>query len=155
MDWITSTKESCPPRYHTRERSYFPTVKWLWSGCCQVDGIWSHQATSTRWSLLDQEKHWRQGSLNWMPPELLGKENDVFAAGCLFFAYLTGGVHPFGSGRDIVANIKQMFAVNVHSKRRTFLLFVFSSPLFISCSWFFDRTVAQSLCLRGHCECDD
>jgi len=83
-----------------------------------------------------------KGSLNWMPPELLDfvldkkssdstgifgcKENDVFAAGCLFFAYLTGGVHPFGSGREIVANIKQMFAVNVHSKRNI-LLFVFSS----------------------------
>jgi serine/threonine protein kinase len=79
-----------------------------------------------------------KGSLNWMPPEMLDflldkksshstgifgcKENDVFAAGCLFFAYLTGGIHPFGTGLEIVANIKQMFAANVHSERPIILI---------------------------------
>ena len=71
-------------------------------------------------------------SLEWLSPELLDflldeesrpkstdifgwKENDIFATGCLFFTYLTGGIHPFGSGREIVTNIKQMKAINAHS----------------------------------------
>ena len=80
-----------------------------------------------------------KGSLNWMSPELLDflvdensvksagitgcKENDVFAAGCLFFTYLTGGVHPFGSGLDIVPNIKQLNAVNSERKEQ-FILYI-------------------------------
>ena len=80
-----------------------------------------------------------RGSLNWMSPELLDflldnnstksasvkgcKENDVFAAGCLFFTYLTRGVHPFGSGSDMVSNIKQLNEVNSKSKAQ-FILFI-------------------------------
>lgn len=65
-----------------------------------------------------------KGNLKWMAPEMFAllrqtaafeknyarrmmKESDVFSAGCVFFFYLTGGLHPFGYGPDIVANILQ------------------------------------------------
>ena len=101
-----------------------------------------------------------KGSLNWMSPELLDflvdensvksagitgcKENDVFAAGCLFFTYLTGGVHPFGSGLDIVPNIKQLNAVNSESKEQFILCIIIYHLIELL---FLNRAPYSSLCL--------
>ena len=68
-----------------------------------------------------------RGTLIWMAPELLNQLrsssvrgtvlNDVFSAGLLFFSYLTGGVHPFGSNADeIVDNILKRKGVYFSSK---------------------------------------
>ena len=63
------------------------------------------------------------GNLKWMAPEMFQlllqtaacenirapvmlKESDVFPAGCVFFFYLTGGLHPFGYGSNIVRKIR-------------------------------------------------
>ena len=68
-----------------------------------------------------------QGSVKWMAPELLqflcqsySKVDasvlaDVFSTGCLFFSYVTGGIHPFGNGMEIVYNIKDFKPVNSSS----------------------------------------
>ena len=72
----------------------------------------------------------QKGTLYWMAPEILaftirgcgssaGPNKftctaDVFSAGCLFFSFLTGGVHPFGSTvkRDVSSNIESNNPVN-------------------------------------------
>ncbi len=59
-----------------------------------------------------------RGTLNWMAPELLENvdvspdvlprgtiESDTFAAGCVFFYFLTRGSHPFGKPSLVPANI--------------------------------------------------
>ncbi len=73
----------------------------------------------------------QKGTLYWMAPEIWtfiirGRASttgsnkftcasDVFSAGCLFFSFLTGGVHPFGSiiKRDVSANIESNNPVNL------------------------------------------
>jgi len=75
-----------------------------------------------------------QGSLNWMPPELLKsllegmlrpstagvrinlELADVFSAGCTIFFYLTGGHHAFGTETAIVTNITNSNAVLIESE---------------------------------------
>jgi serine/threonine-protein kinase/endoribonuclease IRE1 len=42
---------------------------------------------------------------------------DVFAAGCTFFRYLNGGLHPFGKGFDIEVNIMKGKPINATSKK--------------------------------------
>jgi serine/threonine-protein kinase/endoribonuclease IRE1 len=65
-----------------------------------------------------------KGTKYYMAPELLVLNNlhvlqekctissDVFAAGCTFFRYLAGGLHPFGKGFDIEGNIVDGNPVN-------------------------------------------
>ena len=72
-----------------------------------------------------------KGNLKWMAPEmfqllwktaafennrntLLLKESDVFPAGCVFFFFLTKGLHPFGRGPEIVSNIRKWDRVNAN-----------------------------------------
>ena len=74
------------------------------------------------------------GSLGWMAPEILTQyyeatlrknvliaikftpESDIFAAGCVFFFFLTRGIHPFGTEKSIVSNIKDGNPTNKSSK---------------------------------------
>ncbi len=68
-----------------------------------------------------------KGTENWMAPEILvlvdsnqnelAKEratvkSDIFALGCVFFYFLKEGIHPFGNGVLIPANILQFKPVN-------------------------------------------
>lgn len=70
-----------------------------------------------------------EGNVNWMAPEILARVSeleillfnpeqssssggkrftvatDVFSAGCLFFYFLSKGIHPFGWPHNIVNNI--------------------------------------------------
>jgi serine/threonine protein kinase len=66
-----------------------------------------------------------KGTVNWMAPEMLELldddsrdstpkelphgtiQSDTFAAGCVFFYFLTGGKHPFGNNVTVPANILQ------------------------------------------------
>ncbi len=71
-----------------------------------------------------------KGTEYYMAPELLVLRNltgsvldkectiatDVFAAGCTFFRYLNGGLHPFGQGFDIEVNIMKGNPINATSK---------------------------------------
>lgn len=71
-----------------------------------------------------------QGSMNWMAPELLKclffpsdnepglltVQSDLFSAGCVFFFFLAGGIHPFGDGQEIVPNILSGNQSNIQSK---------------------------------------
>lgn len=74
---------------------------------------------------------WFRGTEGWVAPEgltLLVNEqqdfagfrgttaSDIFPVGCLFFFYLTGGIHPFGSVTDRFTNIQQGKHVNLNSK---------------------------------------
>jgi serine/threonine-protein kinase/endoribonuclease IRE1 len=72
-----------------------------------------------------------KGTEYYMAPELLALRNltgrvldkectiatDVFAAGCTFFRYLNGGLHPFGKGFNIEVNIMDGNPVNATSKK--------------------------------------
>ncbi len=61
-----------------------------------------------------------KGTLNWMAPEMLELmddsitelphgtiQSDTFAAGCVFFYFLTGGKHPFGNSVTVPGNVLQ------------------------------------------------
>ncbi len=72
-----------------------------------------------------------KGTEHYMAPELHVLENkterdrdkkctiatDVFAAGCTFFRYLNGGLHPFGKGFNIEVNIMKGNPNNATSKK--------------------------------------
>lgn len=77
-----------------------------------------------------------KGTLIWMAPEMLNMmENfdnsrrasvkiDVFSAGCVFFVFLTRGIHPFGDNSfEAQKNILQRQPVNF---KRTFFLILFT-----------------------------
>ena len=73
----------------------------------------------------------QKGTLYWMAPEIWAFTvrgrgptagpnkftcaSDVFSAGCLFFHFVTGGVHPFGSiiKRDVSSNIESNNPINL------------------------------------------
>jgi serine/threonine protein kinase len=70
-----------------------------------------------------------KGTVNYMAPEILNLadqgENDfargsvaiyIFSLGCVFFYFITKGLHPFGDGYQIPFNIVSGNAVNLHSK---------------------------------------
>jgi serine/threonine protein kinase len=75
----------------------------------------SHQGTFTQSGL--------KGTLKWMAPEILKLmenmdnnvielphgtiQSDTFAAGCVFFYFLTRGKHPFGNSFEIMMNISK------------------------------------------------
>lgn len=75
-------------------------------------------------------------TVGWMAPEILtieastdlaemkgARASDTFSSGCLFFSYLTDGLHPFGSGvnsftlyeRRIITCILLALFLNEHS----------------------------------------
>jgi serine/threonine protein kinase len=70
-----------------------------------------------------------KGTERWLAPELIqqdvktkvrGSQScDVFALGCVFFFYLTQGIHPFGDGDKYLVqyNIKKADSVNRDSKK--------------------------------------
>jgi serine/threonine protein kinase len=76
-----------------------------------------------------------KGTEYYMAPELLALKNstgrirdkdctiatDVFAAGCTFFRYLNGGLHPFGKGQNIEVNIMEGKPINATSKNNNTL----------------------------------
>jgi serine/threonine-protein kinase/endoribonuclease IRE1 len=76
-----------------------------------------------------------KGTEYYMAPELLAVRNltgrvldtectiatDVFAAGCTFFRYLNGGLHPFGKGFNIEVNIMKGNLINATSKNNNTL----------------------------------
>ncbi len=72
---------------------------------------------------LSHPKYWTRAKYESLPVDQEGKRSipratvngDIFAAGCLFFYYLTGGFHPFGNTNSIVANISKMEPVNLKS----------------------------------------
>ncbi|XP_046633450.1 calcium/calmodulin-dependent protein kinase type II delta chain-like [Daphnia pulicaria] len=66
-----------------------------------------------------------KGTLNWMAPEILELmddsitelphgtiQSDTFAAGCVFFYFLTGGKHPFGNSVTVPGNVLKNKPVN-------------------------------------------
>ncbi len=78
--------------------------------------------TSSRGTFTQQSG--LKGTLNWMAPEILKLLNDsrdstseelphgtiqsdTFAAGCVFFYFLTRGKHPFGNSFEILNNISK------------------------------------------------
>jgi len=87
----------------------------------------------------------QKGTLYWMAPEIwafiirgrgsiTGQNkftcaSDVFSAGCLFFSFLTGGVHPFGSivKRDVSRNIEVNNPVNLLNESESI------NPILIYC----------------------
>lgn len=70
-----------------------------------------------------------RGTLCWSPPEILDisessqlstikmcAKGDIFAAGCVYFFYLTRGTHPFGTEETAPLNISKGQQVNLESK---------------------------------------
>ena len=96
-----------------------------------------------------------RGTYNWAAPECLPPENsmentntemihgtnksDIFSAGCVFFYYVTRGIHPFGDRKDIEGNIEKINPVNLASECRTNTLRV-SIPL----SYFITLTITNA-----------
>ena len=67
-----------------------------------------------------------KGTHNWMAPELLeladseeeitkrgSVQSDIFSTGCVFFYFATRGIHLFGKGMRIAANILENKPVNL------------------------------------------
>ena len=82
-----------------------------------------------------------KGTERWLAPELIqqdvktkvrGSQScDVFALGCVFFFYLTKGIHPFGDGDKMVVqnNINGANYVNRNSKK-SYSFYLLSTMLF-------------------------
>jgi serine/threonine-protein kinase/endoribonuclease IRE1 len=77
-----------------------------------------------------------KGTLIWMAPEILeladessselphgSIQSDTFAAGCVFFYFLTRGKHPFGNSFKIPGNIvdNNPIELNQHKKSKYFI----------------------------------
>jgi serine/threonine protein kinase len=102
-------------------------IKWVDFGMSRnvVNG-----SRSFTWSQL-------KGTDRWLAPELIqsdvktkvrgSQRCDVFALGCVFFFFLTQGMHPFGDGDKYIVqyNIKDMKPVNLNRKQFLKLLFTF------------------------------
>lgn len=82
---------------------------------------------------------------SWMAPELLNSmsnsstnhtavemegssESDLFSAGCVFFYFVTRGIHPYGES-DVVENIRQNKRVNIASIVCLFQLSINNWPI--------------------------
>ena len=105
-----------------------------------------------------------RGTYNWAAPECLPPENsmentntemirgtnksDIFSAGCVFFYYVTRGIHPFGDlwGYDIVGNIEKINPVNLASECRTNTL-CFHSTFMLHCISAFQCQFSYSKCI--------
>jgi serine/threonine protein kinase len=68
-----------------------------------------------------------RGTKRWMAPEILrrrplrgSQQSDIFSTGCVFFYFLTRGVHPFGKNNndDINTNILGDNPVNSNGKQK-------------------------------------
>jgi serine/threonine protein kinase len=69
-----------------------------------------------------------KGTMNYMAPEILtlsvrsevlarcSLASDIFSLGCVFFYFITKGLHPFGDRFEIISNIVSGNAANLHSK---------------------------------------
>ena len=124
LDFIHSKNlvhgEICPENVliFSSPNSKTASVKWTGFGLLKAADVHGRYRTS-------QVK----GNLKWMAPEMLLtlqqnatfentrittllKESDVFPAGCVFFYFLTRGLHPFGHGPEIVYNIRKWDRVN-------------------------------------------
>jgi serine/threonine protein kinase len=102
-------------------------IKWVDFGLSRnvVNG-----SRSFTWSQLKETDRW-------LAPELIqsdvktkvrgSQRCDVFALGCVFFFFLTQGMHPFGDGDKYIVqyNIKDMKPVNLNRKQFLKLLFTF------------------------------
>ena len=111
-----------------------------------------------------------KGTYNWAAPECFPPENsmentntemirgtnksDIFSAGCVFFYYVTRGIHPFGDLEDnrrydiedIVGNIKKINPVNLASECRTNTL-CFHSTFMLHCISAFQCQFSYSKCI--------
>jgi serine/threonine protein kinase len=99
-------------------------IKWADFGLSRAVVTGSNSFT---WSQL-------KGTERWLAPELIqsdvqtkvkGSQScDVFALGCVFFFFLTQGIHPFGDGdrSSVKKNIRKENQVNIN--RKQFLLFI-------------------------------
>ena len=67
-----------------------------------------------------------QGTINWIAPECFTSQNtegkrgsvksDIFSTGCVFFYFVTRGIHPFGEDLFIMTNIRLNNPVNLTSE---------------------------------------
>ena len=46
-------------------------------------------------------------------------QSDIFSTGCVFFYFITRGIHPFGEGVRIMANILSDSPVNIIQRKYT------------------------------------
>ena len=75
-----------------------------------------------------------RGTICWMAPEILELvdisendladiratvQSDIFSTGCVFFYFITRGIHPFGEGVRIMANILSDSPVNIIQRKYT------------------------------------
>jgi serine/threonine protein kinase len=96
------------------------TVSFKWTGFGLFKSVDEHGRYrmsqvkgNLKWMAPEMFQHlWRYGAHEHIPVTMMLKESDVFPAGCVFFFYLTGGLHPFGYGSDIVSNIRNWDRVN-------------------------------------------
>lgn len=69
--------------------------------------------------VLSHPKYWKRTSTSAASHDgsipVATVHGDVFAAGCLFFYLLTQGSHPFGSPKQILANISESRPINLES----------------------------------------
>ncbi|KZS12225.1 Uncharacterized protein APZ42_022291 [Daphnia magna] len=67
--------------------------------------------------VLSHPKYWKRRSTSAASHDgsipVATVHGDVFAAGCLFFYFLTRGSHPFGSPKQILANISESRPINL------------------------------------------
>jgi serine/threonine-protein kinase/endoribonuclease IRE1 len=96
-----------------------------------------------------------KGTLKWMAPEILELmenmddtelphgtiKSDTFAAGCVFFYFLTRGLHPFGNAFEILNNISKNnpIELNQHKQSKYFI---------VSVSWYLQEllNICSQIC---------
>jgi serine/threonine-protein kinase/endoribonuclease IRE1 len=103
-----------------------------------------------------------KGTEKWMAPEILELlklmeddsnielphgtiQSDTFAAGCVFFYFLTRGKHPFGKSYQIMMNIlnNNPIELNQHKQSKKHFTCIFITGIYKSCSKFSDYRFAR------------
>jgi serine/threonine protein kinase len=101
-----------------------------------------------------------KGTEKWMAPEILklmeddeiteyprgSIQSDTFAAGCVFFYFLTRGKHPFGKSFQIGGNIlkNKPIELNKHNQSKYFIKYL-HHYIYKICSTFFWSQICKAM----------
>lgn len=84
------------------------------------------------------------------------KMSDIFACACVFFIFVTKGIHPFGTDDDIAMNLRQSNPINLKGmKLKTYIEYSFMihwNPFLHFLLCYVCRVAVESFCIQFHSE---